>query len=458
MFSLAMLSAFALCSDPSPDVEYKLGINSWTDVLTPVSFNRVMFTQGAQSRTYLTDPNGSTSLFAVVPETPFTLTLKQVNTPSGITVGQVLSSCSIPTAVAGEDASNHIFLLFQPVMEPVLLDSSNPRPVQSESHDRWFLWPNEGASFLSTLNIGMLMTPREIAALEGYYGVPLAQGDYRAGLAIWAADPCELGNVGARLLMRFDSYGFDAAPGVDGYFVANRPEDLGTADYEVVPSGWEDGIQRADYDLRGTLGKGLNLLLFREGPSSDLAEFVATTPTFPPPMSQPRSLAQVQNCDPDPPLPSGGESCPITPPPSDPGCPASDCMGPPYCTTTYVKAGRFCGGGPGEPDGKDIGVTTTISGGVSPRMTVMGVEVTPSVGVSRAESEVVHAGVGPGAFGCGQCSQVWKEIVMCTTPCIIEKNAGRTLSGAVLCLDADAPGQCIDTSNTSTTRCDRTGC
>jgi hypothetical protein len=444
----------------APAETHTLRLTTWTDVLSLVPNNKVMVQQGGQTRVFLTDAQAVTPEFEVTAESVLTLTLKQKNTAEGIALGQ---SYSHVLADLGTTNEVYDFLtVFQPLLEPVVLDSSATYFVQSASHDRWALHHNEAASFLFPANVGLLVTPREIDAFELYYGLDFEHSDYRMGLVISVGDVEDVGSEGLNVELRFDTYGFTDIPGVVPYFVATSAADAGSADYAVLPEAWEEtGPDVADYTITGTLGKGLNLLLFREGGTEGLTEMLASTPSFPPASAPGGSTVAGSDCTPSPPMPSGDETCDLVLPADDPDCPPSGCspVTPADCTTTYLKAGgRFCGGQGGNPESKTFSITTTVKGGVSVGIKIDGSGISTSGGADSSQTESITAVNGPGANGCGQCAQAWRVIIRCSKTCVVHREKFAWLLLGWYCADVQETVMCIDTGGTSITHCDRTGC
>jgi hypothetical protein len=457
VLSLAVL----LPASKLPSESHSLKITTWTDALSPVPNNKVKVVQGTQSRVYLTDAQAATPEFSITAGSPLTIHLRQKSIPAGIAVGQTYSHSFADGGTGGEVIN--MLTLLQPVLEPVVLDSSATRFVQAQHHDRWSFYHFEGASFAFPANVGLLMTPREIDAFEAYYGVQFAHDDYRMGLVVEVAEAEPVGDPGLALELRFDSYGFDEIPGVDRYFVARSAADMGVADFAVGPESWEDsGPEVAGYSLTGTLGKGMNLLLFREGGGAALDELLAAPPTFGPATVPSGSNPATTDCDPQPPLPSGSETCALTPPSDDPGCAPTGCTGvtPEDCTVTYIRGGEtVCGGAAGGPPlNKTYTITTTVKGGVTVSVNVGVGSGEASGGVDNSETESVTFGVGPGAHGCGQCAQLWKKVIKCSKTCTVHKKKFAWLLLSWYCADVTETATCISTSGTSATYCDRTGC
>lgn len=445
----------------TPDNMHYLRVASKTDILSTVPQNKIRVIQNSQERTFLTDAAGVTPSFTIAQEDPVELFLKQKNTAAGVCLGQAFTFIS-PELNTGNDVFN-ILTTFQPVLEPVVLTSSDTHVTQAGSHSRWAFFHDEDASFTFPANVGILMTPREIDGIEDYYDLEFAHDDYRMGLVIKVGDPEELGDRGALVQLCFDSYGFTDIPGADLYFVASAAADLGVADFRLTPRSWHTTTERAVYGLTDTLGKGMNILLFRDGGFEDVAEMLAQPPVFLPIAQQATQNLQVEECE--PPAAGGGvgsDSCTTPAIPDDGGCANSGCSaGGGECSASWMKVGpRVCTGGGGTTAGTNMTVTNTITGGVSTTLSVQGAGVTLSEGASTSVSQSVDFGnLNDGAHGCGMCGQAYQKIVVCAKLCVVHR--WKMFLGFLFlfeCEDSLEVSACIVIPAVTMTNCDQTGC
>jgi hypothetical protein len=441
-FFVIMIHESVLCASQ----EHKLRAVVRTDSLSSVPFNRVKFVQGGSTKTYFTDADGTTPSFPFTPGVPVSLSLKQRSIPAGVCLGQS-QEFTLVLPPPGIDSFNFLFML-QPVAEPILLDSSVEFYQSSPFHGRWYISPYPNASYYFSANVGLLMTPREIAGLAAYYGVAFGQMDYRVGL-VFVTDGSEtVGDEGMDIGLRLDTYGFTASPGIDAYFIALEASTLGSADFAVTPRSWSSSFpENATYKLTGVLGNGLNLLLLREGSSSALVSFLASVPTFPPVTSQVPGGSQPLLAGPcDPPVPMDDPVCvDSTPPTDDPQCVPSGCGGlaPEDCQSKYFKVGApVCSDG-AVPASATVGVTFTGSGGASIDLSIFGQDIEASAGGSVSVTQSVTVGPLGVGNGSGQCGQAFLRITECRKSCTVHRDKP-CLACPVHCIDSIETSACVD--------------
>jgi hypothetical protein len=244
-----------------------------------------------------------------------------------------------------------------------------------------------------------------------------------------------------------DTYGFGELPGADSYFIAFSTGDVETADFSVAPRLWNNTpTQRAYYSLTGALGRGLNVILLREGESQELSRLLAAPTTFPPmvmPLPDgPAAPLNVMNCEPCPPMDQ--DTCELELPADDQGCPRSSCDLNPTCNTTWKKVGaRACGGSSGGGGASSTtSVTITVSGGVSVKLNLFGTEVTPSVGGSASATQGFTVTPGMGQ-GCGQCAQAYVGLTTCFQTCTVHRRVD-CMGCEVHCVDSPETVGCME--------------
>lgn len=454
-------SAFAgPSSSSSAGVEdHRLRVILRSDLLATVNSSKVKITQGSNSKIYLTNAQGETPEFSVAPGVLVTMSLKQKNTPLGTCLGQKFLH-QLASPPAGE-IGIEILTVLQPLAEAVHVDSTVQFFQQSQFHGRWFLSPDENSSYSFPAEVGMLMTPREIYAFGEYYGISFDHSDYRLGIVFKTEDAEYVGFPGIDIGLRLDSYGFEEAPAADPYFVAFVTEDLASADYDVIPRAWSDvAPETVTFRLDGTLGKGLNLILLRQGTPLGLASHLAVPESFPPQAANAGGTAPLTNpvnCTPCP--PDEDPLCSMTLPTDDAGCPASGGCGPVTaedCTTTSTKIGpAVCGGatGGGTASGT-FGVTVSVSGGAKVDLTIFGQGVEAAVGASVSTSASMTVAVGEGQ-GCGQCGQLFLLVTQCSKTCVVHKKVP-CLACETHCMDTSETSSCLDIT-LDTRYCNRSG-
>lgn len=396
-----------------------LHVQTTTDTMQVVTNNKVMIKQGGPSRCFVSDSVGWTHAISLGSTSPVEITLKEKSTPYGLALGQ--RRLFSPHAAGAGQESHDLLMLAQPVLEPIVLDSAALHMGQSTSHSRWRIYPGSPeATYLLAVDVGMLLTEREITAFAAYYGITLPL-EYSLGVVIKATDPEPLGE-GFNLEINCAGHGFLEAPGVDTFLVASNSQDLGTASLAVSALGWSLNLpEAATYSVNGQLGKGLNLLLFTGDGGGASDEMVATTPSFPP-------LAQGYppvDCTPEIPIAPGDMGCTPTPPQgTTPDCPPGTC-GPTLCGPAILhKIATRCGG---SGDSFNFTVTTTVSKSlsVSFKMNAPFLEVGAS-GTGSAEgseSESGTMGFGDGS-GCGQCKTLYAYSMLCSAVCTLHERMG----------------------------------
>lgn len=460
------VTAFALPAaiQPLPPIPeaHTLRVTTWSNALEPIGNSRIKFVQNGLARFFNADATGQTPGFSIATNSTASIIVKQRSTFHGLCLGQAYTDV-FPHLGLGFNVYDSL-TVFQPLLEAETFDSSLDRPISSDHTGRYGFYPLPESSFLFDANVGLLMTPREIDALADYYGVQFGYSDYRMGLVIHTEDVEDLDYPGAALEIDFESYGFAGIPASDPYFLTTSAANLGQANFEAYPEAWEfDHADVADYTFSGRLGKGLNILLFREGISEGLVELLGVAPSFPPPVQQQSGgmLPAVSDCTPPTPAPSGNELCALTSPTDDPGCAPTGCgpATPSDCQTTFTKVGgKLCGGGSGGATASQtFGVTTTFRGGVSVDFSILGTGGSASAGVDRSVTESLQLTVGAGAHGCGQCAQAYKKLVVCNKTCVVHKRQYSFWGTPLGCMDVTETSSCVDTS-TEVTHCDRTGC
>lgn len=434
-----------------------------TDVLTQVPANKIKVHQADQTGTLLTDADGVTPWFSIQAELPFTLTLKQKSTPDGMTVGQIRTYTS--HAIGVDHPVSDLLNVFQPLLQPVVLDSSLGHSVGLGA--RWRVEPLPDSSYAFPASIGVLLTPSIIEGFREYYGLQFPESNYVMGIIVHVDEAESLGN-GVALEVDFATYGINDLPAVDWGHVALHPGDLGTGDYEVTPALWDpsESPSLCYYFLTGSLGKGMNVLLFGGGASGDSSEQLASPPTFPMAASSGGSAPlEESDCIPEPAGSAPGQTCSSTDTCDDsPGCPdsgscvitVSDCM------SWKVPVGQKVCGKNLDGDDNKVTWTTTFMGGVNFEITIGGEEAGGSVevgGESGSSNSMTHtkgSPLGEGS-GCGECSQWFQEYTSCSKYCTIHKrHFSWFLGGRWWCEDERCPLACVRESGQDYARCPRT--
>jgi hypothetical protein len=235
--TLSLLSIAGSASSAHARQEQILRILSKTDVLSTCAGNKVKITQGTRTRLFLTDEDGATPEFSIEAG-PTLLSLKQKSLPQGTCLGQTYSHqvAAAPSGAVGFE----LVTLFQPLAESVHLTSTTPFFQHSAFHTRWTASPYEDSSYSFPAEVGLLMTTREIDALEDYYGVHFEHNDHRLGIVFKTEDVELVGHPGMDLGFALDTYGFGELPGADSYFIAFSTGDVETADFSVAPRLWNN--------------------------------------------------------------------------------------------------------------------------------------------------------------------------------------------------------------------------
>jgi len=301
----------------------------------------------------------------------------------------------------------------------------------------------------------MLLTSRELSAFEEYYGVDFGS-EYKLGLVLQCDDLEVLGDPGIDLDISCAGHGFSDIPGIDVFFAASSSSDLGSSNIQIASLGW--GILTpgtATYNIRGQLGRGMNILLLSEAGSGGTAEATTTTPSFGPLAQGATQVGGSDDCTPDIPSPPVMGCQPE--PDDDDGCPLGNC-GPVACFPPHlIKGPTRCGG---SNDSYDFIATTTVKEGVTisikwtaPPMEA-GIEGTGDV--EGSSSEAGHMGFGNGN-GCGECKSAYGYIVKCFSECTSHKKEGACwpfTQGS--CVDVIESIACYDSYEGTSPPCPRT--
>jgi hypothetical protein len=463
MLMLAISPVALCCLSVTATAPQTLTVIDDTDAMTHISGNKVKVVQGTSSSTRLTNAVGTTTPFSVDLSAPMEVWLKQKATPAGLCLGQARV---LPPVTLGSGENIRVVNLFQPLAEPLVLDSEDefgaaPYGAESSHNDRWYITPFEESNYNFPAQVGILMTSGDIAALFSYYGVPLQHSDCTLGLVISVDDPEPVGSPGFEIEFRVDSYGFQDLPGVDVYHLAYNQQDLiSPGSLDVSPGLWQPQRERAAYTVSGLLGKGLNVVLLRPpGEFSTSSSYPVTLPVYPPVTTGGAYPAANPDCTPCP--PSGSQtSCPVDTPMDDSGCPPSGCNPPTECESEYTALSGLsaCSDGGGSSIPIHANVTISVSGGVSVPVSINGSPVTFSVGLGAEVSLGVDVIPGDGQ-GCGQCVQAFIRKTTCKKTCTVHEDRNcKRLFGIfrACCHDKKRTKKCVDLG-VSLSACNKSG-
>ena len=432
---------------PVPE-RHKLEVQVTTDVVTAIPYNKIKFVQGATTKVYLTDSLGFSPALAIQPDNPMGIFLKEKTLSDGVALGQHFTH-SYPDQGSELDVFNTLQLV-QPLLESVTGDSSQPWITESSKHARWVLYPEPNSSYSFSANIGLLLTAREIQAFEEYYSVDFDDNEYSLGLVIQTSAIEDFGSsAGIGLQLDCTGHGFSVAPGADSYFVSTNASNFGVATFEATPVAWEELTpETANYVITGTLGKGMNILLFHGGAGESPTDLLASSPQFGP-LSQyiPDPVMQ-GDCSPAAPTPSPGFDCTPNVMQSSSDCPGGSCPVNDRQVFTHPVGGAACGG---SGDAVTRKYSWQIEGSFSVNFKGPAGEAGPTGTYSYGEEEEVSMSFSNGA-GCGECKQVFRHVVVHTKCCVVHLELFAFFGP---CVDKWDCGTCHDLSGPSITSCPR---
>lgn len=427
--SLSSASQSPVPDEPVPPPLYDYSVLVMDDALENVGGAEVRVEHLNGSEAFRANSLGRAGWWQTAGNEVARVTILEGKSPLGGTnLGQVYWDFLEPAQTAGHGVTRTFYTTI-PHLAPYLITSEENRPATGPNA-LWAVHIAHGYvdNFKDVVEIGALLSPREIEGMEEYNNVSFPIGMHRRGFVFHREKEMSLLDGGLVLEIDCSGLNFSSQPDITTVSLVEDATVPPGKKFEAEFLEWRQNNGRALVWLKGALADGHNILLLSEPDTaaggchlmeSHPESFDSVPGTAMAPFTGPRterlpaasfgaawsSNQTPEDCEPTLPAPSGGDSCEPDPPSNGATHLGTEC----HSENSWV-AEKSCGSEGYSPSQEH---TDQWDVSISIEAEIGGVEVDVGGSWSDAKTTIVQNQFGPGQ-GCGECVRRYKTFTACT--------------------------------------------